>query len=137
MARSTTATCYTPSGAVDPTGTYQPCSSDEGNPLFTICCAVEGGSAGDVCAPNGLCRVEAVDGKEVWRKSGCTKGDWGERGCLGVCGVSDFLFVFEVWEGGKEKERDMDGWMDEADSSRKKILILRLHHVIGTLGTPR
>lgn len=120
LTRSTSATCYTPSGAVDPSGNYQPCSSDEGDPLSTICCVVKGGSEKDVCAPNGLCKVEAGEGKEVWRKSGCTKGDWGEQGCLGVCGVSVLFFVFEGWGGGGvgrgKRERKIHGWMDEANS---------------------
>ncbi|XP_014557578.1 hypothetical protein COCVIDRAFT_15168 [Bipolaris victoriae FI3] len=92
--------CRHPNGNLQTDAYHAPCAEVLGNPLNTMCCAIErpnpsegiyaNGFAADVCLPNGLC-------KQAWRRDEnsttniqyyreeCTVEGWKNGSCLSVC----------------------------------------------------
>ena len=94
------ADCRHPNGNVQTDGYHAPCAEVLGNPLNTMCCAIErsnpseglssNGLTADVCLPNGLCKLawredeNSTMSTRYWREE-CTVDGWKNGRCLSVC----------------------------------------------------
>ena len=63
------------------------------------------------------------DKEAAWVKPGCTKSDWGEQGCLGVCGVS--VISWGIWVYFFMWERDVEEDVLEILLEWEKIVLER------------
>lgn len=97
---STHADCRHPNGNIQTDAYHAPCSEALGNPLNTMCCAIDrpnpsggysaDGLAADLCLPNGLCQQKWTPDEnsttriEYYREE-CTVEGWKNGSCLSVC----------------------------------------------------
>ncbi|KAF1993509.1 hypothetical protein P154DRAFT_625395, partial [Amniculicola lignicola CBS 123094] len=82
--------CYYPNGTAEIDPLYQPCSSNQSDPLHTICCALNVAADvedvyKDICLPNGVCQ-EVIKGESThYYRELCTESDWENGSCLNIC----------------------------------------------------
>lgn len=92
--------CRHPNGNIQTDAYHAPCGEVLGNPLNTMCCAIDrpnpsggyssNGLAADKCLPNGLCQLRWIPDDnstmktDYWREE-CTVEGWKNGSCLSVC----------------------------------------------------
>lgn len=97
---STHADCRHPNGNIQTDAYHTSCSEVLGNPLNTMCCAIDrpnpsggysaDGLAADICLPNGLCLQKWTPDEnsttriEYYREE-CQVEGWKNGSCLSVC----------------------------------------------------
>ncbi|KAF2688248.1 hypothetical protein K458DRAFT_415276 [Lentithecium fluviatile CBS 122367] len=127
--------CYDPDGNLEKNSEYIPCSNNATDPLHTICCAtnrsVDRGP--DICVPNGLCQVglkkgETAKAVPAYTKPQCTKSEYGEVGCLHVCGNNnlEFLTPCDTSAGGNKSRTWCCGFENTDCCSRSDAEIIFL-----------